>query len=292
MKLRPTLLAVLLAAALLPAAGALAVPARAPVLTTGAVVGLIGTPHIWIADGEGKLHWAGDTRALAGKTVDWNTRSDVTLAELQALQRGDPWLSAGLLKDGEPIYLVKWEIEASSPNLFQIQSIKDVELFGINGENYGSLVLERPAWEQRYGMSAGSLSRGVLAQAAVQPTATAAPQATATPAPVVLKAELVSVSVSGKEPSFTALTTVKISGATPRSRLKASMVGREYECSPGCAGTRASSWGPTDIGDADGDGNYTFEDRHFPHSEYVYTFYDVSGRTTKLKLDDDFKFLG
>lgn len=75
----------------------------------GAVVGLAGTPHLWIADDRGVLHWSGDTRALAGRFVNWNDRREVSLTELVAYPIGDPWLSAGLLKKGDPIYLVKWE---------------------------------------------------------------------------------------------------------------------------------------------------------------------------------------
>src|SRR5438067_2307964 len=75
--------------------------------TFGAVVGLQGTPHLWIADEAGLLHWGGDTRALTHRFVDWSARAYVSLNTLQTLTRGDPYLTAGLLKDGEPIYLVK-----------------------------------------------------------------------------------------------------------------------------------------------------------------------------------------
>jgi hypothetical protein len=138
-------------------------------LVPGMVVALQGTPHLFIADEAGVLHWAGDTRALADRPVNWGQRIEVGLDELQALPRGDPWLSAGLLKDGEPIYLVKWETEWPQPKLLHIQSIEDVELFGINGENYGRFVLDRPDWEQKYGMSAAGLERQRLAPAVPPP---------------------------------------------------------------------------------------------------------------------------
>lgn len=139
-----------------------AVPAA---LAPGAVVGLAGTPHLWIADSHGVLHWGGDTRALAGKHVNWNDRRDVSLAMLQTYPLGDPWLSAGLLKDGAPIYQVKWETDWAQPQLLHIQSIRDVELFGIDGSNYGNFVLDKAVWEQRYGMAAGPLVRRPLASA-------------------------------------------------------------------------------------------------------------------------------
>ena len=46
--------------------------------------------------------------------------------------------------------------------LFHIQSIRDVELFGINASNYGAFVLERPVWESRSGFSAADLQRSTL----------------------------------------------------------------------------------------------------------------------------------
>ena len=135
----------------------------------GAVVALQGTPHLWIADAQGTLHWGGDTRALAGKHVNWGDRTEVGLDRLRTLPVGDPWLSAGLLKDGDPIYLVKWESDWAQPQLLHIQSIADVELFGINGSNYGNFVIEKSEWEQRFGISAAGLQRGVL-PSAVSPT--------------------------------------------------------------------------------------------------------------------------
>jgi hypothetical protein len=146
-------------------------------MASGSTVALAGTPHLWIADEAGVLHWAGDTRALAGHFVDWGNRREVSLDQLRALQRGDPWLTAGLLKSGDPIYFVKWETEWASPQLLQIQSIADVELFGINGSNYGAMVLDQSAWEQRYAMGAVALQRGVLAPATVA-SSPAAPPAT------------------------------------------------------------------------------------------------------------------
>ena len=136
----------------------------------GAVVALQGTPHLWFADEHGVLHWGGDTRALAGKHILWSNRVEVSLDRLRTLPVGDPWLTAGLLKDGDPIYLVKWETEWELPQLFHIQSIGDVELFGINGSNYGNFVIEKNEWERRFGISAAGLQRGTLATTTVPGT--------------------------------------------------------------------------------------------------------------------------
>lgn len=132
------------------------------VFVSGAVVALEGTPHLWIADDQGVLHWGGDTRALSDRHINWNARTEVSLDGLRALPKGDPWLSAGLLKQGDPIYLVKWETEWPQPRLFHIQSIADVEIFGINESNYGKFVLDVATWEARYGMSVASLQRAQL----------------------------------------------------------------------------------------------------------------------------------
>ena len=135
----------------------------------GTVVQLQDTPHLWFADEHGVLHWGGDTRALSGKHIAWNNRVKVSLEQLQAMPIGDPWLSAGLLKDGDPIYLVKWESDWAEPQLFHIRSISDVELFGINGNNYGKFVLNKDSWETRYGINSSELGRSVLAPAAIVP---------------------------------------------------------------------------------------------------------------------------
>jgi hypothetical protein len=154
---------------------------------SGSVIVLRGTPHLWIADEQGVLHWAGDTRALASHTVRWDDRHEVPLEQLLLMRRGDPWLSAGLVKLGDPIYFVKWEADQSAPTLLHIQSIADVELFGIHAGNYGALVLDQSAWERRFGLDTRLLSRGVLASANLQPTATPTrvpPTPTRVPTPV------------------------------------------------------------------------------------------------------------
>ena len=138
------------------------------VVSHGTVVSLQGTPHLWIADEQGILHWGGDTRALAGKHIRWDNTLTVDLNQLRAMSVGDPWLSSGLLKDGDPIYLVKWESNWEQPKLLHILSIKDVELFGINGKNYGNFVLEKTTCEQRFGILAATLEQAALAPATKQ----------------------------------------------------------------------------------------------------------------------------
>jgi hypothetical protein len=54
--------------------------------------------------------------------------------------RGAPWLSAGLLKLGDPLHLQKWESGERAPRLRHVWSIQDAELFGITAGNYGYLL--------------------------------------------------------------------------------------------------------------------------------------------------------
>lgn len=134
-------------------------------LPQGTVVVLKGTPHLWFADELGVLHWAGDGRALEGRPVSWENRRGVTLPELQALPRGEPWLSLALLKDGDPIYLPRWEPKDAVPQLLRIPTLADLELFGVNSTNFWTFVLERSEWERRFRMSAAALVRGELPSA-------------------------------------------------------------------------------------------------------------------------------
>ncbi len=152
---------------------AVAAPSQPPHAQPG-VIGLAGTPHLFFSDAAGLLRWGGDTRALAGRPISWSNRIDVSgdqFCTLPAGNIGDPWLSAGLLKDGDPIYLVKWETGWLLPKLLHIQSIRDVEVFGINERNYGNFVLDVATWESRYGLSVAGLQRGVLESVCAPPVA-------------------------------------------------------------------------------------------------------------------------
>ncbi|MDE2994265.1 MAG: hypothetical protein OXU67_10320 [Chloroflexota bacterium] len=131
----------------------------------GTPIFLRNTPHVYIVGDDELLHWAGDTRALEGRTVLWNKRETwrySAIARQQPLRLGDPWLTAGLLKDGDPIHLVKWEHDWEYPKLLHIPSIHDVKVFGITGANYGRMVLDVPTWEARYGIPVATLDRDTL----------------------------------------------------------------------------------------------------------------------------------
>ena len=129
----------------------------------GTPIRLEGTPHLFLVSADfPQLHWVGDTRALSQHPVFWNQQKTWpywVFRRWGSVWMGDPYLSAGLLKDGDPIYLVKWEQHWSEPILYHIQSIKDVELFGINARNYGKFVLDKTAWEAKYGFDTSTLQR-------------------------------------------------------------------------------------------------------------------------------------
>ncbi|HXI16574.1 MAG TPA: hypothetical protein VNM48_09390 [Chloroflexota bacterium] len=55
---------------LVAAVPALAGPAAQQLGVARGVYALAGTPHLWISDDQGTLHWGGDTRALSGRAIN------------------------------------------------------------------------------------------------------------------------------------------------------------------------------------------------------------------------------
>ena len=163
-----SLLLALLVAVVIPPSAAAQSTACQPSGTypEGAVFALEGTPHLWLFQ-EGALRWAGDTRALAAITVRWDRQCTMNVEFLQSVRIVDPLLSLGLVKIGDPIYLAKWETNEAAPRLLHVQSLADLAVFGITGDNYGRFVLERGPWEQRHGFNVEILARAPL-PAAVQ----------------------------------------------------------------------------------------------------------------------------
>lgn len=125
---------------------------------TGQVLGLSGTPNLWVMDDSGVAHYAGDPGALAGRAVDWSAVQPVTVAQLRDVPRGTPWLSAALVRIGEAIYLPAFGTGSETPVLLHVKSPQDLTLLGVNADNYSQLVLDRPAWEQRYGFATTTLT--------------------------------------------------------------------------------------------------------------------------------------
>jgi hypothetical protein len=251
-------------------------------LPAGAVVSLAGTPHLWVADEGGVLHWAGDTRALANRTVAWSDRREVGLDDLRAMQRGDPWLSAGLLKSGEPIYFVKWETDWAQPQLLRIQSIPDLELFGIGNSNYGQYVMEEGAWRQRFPFDPNTLTTGTLPKAT---SGAIAPGTTPTPT-VALVARRLNQFVLNR----VATHEVEISGATPNTRLR---VSGTYDqavfnaSSVRISRTEKGSFPLEDAGLVTPQGTLMWRRVHPPYTGAVYTFVDTFGNKVSITFTGD-----
>ena len=132
----------------------------------GAVVQLKGTPHQWVADSEGTLHWSPDPRTIAAHAASPITSTEVAAEQLVILPRGAPWLEAPLVKAGDPIYVPVTQAGATQPSLLRVQSPADLQLFGIEGETYQAVVLDRAVWEQRQGKKVDALPHGELPAAA------------------------------------------------------------------------------------------------------------------------------
>ncbi|HEX2037062.1 MAG TPA: hypothetical protein VHS99_23020 [Chloroflexota bacterium] len=148
----------------------------------GTVLELKGTDHLWVVDQQGTMRWAGDSRSLEGQGAGLAPHEAVTADELRQVAVGAPLLSAPLLKHNEAIYVLRWDRTASAPMLEQVQSPADLQLLGVNADNYGSLVLDRETWEQRTGINPEILSVGVLDPITVTPGMTS-PTALAVPTP-------------------------------------------------------------------------------------------------------------
>jgi hypothetical protein len=126
-------------------------------VTPGEVLALQGTDHLWVVDDQGVAHLAADTTALMGKQVDFATRQDETLAQIEATPRGAPWLSADMVQlDGE-VYLPTFPVPGGPPLLLHVQSSDDLALLGVTADNRSQLVLDPATWQQRYGMNPAKL---------------------------------------------------------------------------------------------------------------------------------------
>ena len=261
-------------AALTSAAPVLANPlAQVPV--AGAVIGLAGTNHLWIADALGTLHWAGDTRALAGKNIQWGSRSEVSLSQLMGMRRGSPWLTAGLLKSGDPIYFVKWETNEAAPQMLRIQSIADVELFGIDSSNYGTMVLDEIAWERAYPFDFETLVKGTLPGATG--STVVAPAPAPMPAPIQLQ---VARAVQYRNAAGESVHEVDITGAAAGTRLQ---VSGSYDMGE----TRGITFGPEDAGAVAASGTLTWRRTHPTYTGARYTFTDPAGHSVTTVFSGD-----
>jgi hypothetical protein len=127
-------------------------PAAAAELPPGQLLRLDGTDHLWVVDSQGAAHLAAGPDALAGKPVDWAGVRVETVDGLAALPKGAPYLTADLVKIGDAIYVPRFAADGTTPTLLRVQSPADLALLGVTDANYGQLVLDPAAWQQRYGV--------------------------------------------------------------------------------------------------------------------------------------------
>jgi hypothetical protein len=137
----------------------LAIRLRAPALPHGSIVLLAGTPYYWVADEAGMLHWPSDTRALVGRYVQWDQVRRVTLAELERLPRGEPWLPEPIafVRAGSQLYLVKWESGLRWPAMLRVPSPEALAIFGVTSSIVEQRVVDRQTWERLTGLDVETL---------------------------------------------------------------------------------------------------------------------------------------
>ena len=122
-------------------------------LTHGSVVLVRDTPHFWVADEKGVLHWASGTRALVGRYVRWDAQRTVSAAELERLPRGEPWLLAPLSfvrGAGGDLYVVVWQSGVTWPALLRVDRVEALRPFGIGPEHVTRLATDERTWERLY----------------------------------------------------------------------------------------------------------------------------------------------
>jgi hypothetical protein len=120
--------------------------------------------------------------------VEWGSRVEVVPEQLAGLPLGEPWLSAGMVELERAIYVPTAVGSAPEPVLLRVQSVADLQLFGVSDQNYGSVVLTPLQWEQRQPFRLDRLTRGNLPPAVsggvpLPP----APTAVAPPAPPITR---------------------------------------------------------------------------------------------------------
>lgn len=136
-----------------------AAPASAAVANQGHpgdVLALEGTPNLWILDEAGVAHFVADTQAVAGKDVHWGEAFPVTLAQLQTMPRGEPWVAAPFVRIGEAIYVPQFA-DGRVLRLLHVQSPSDLMMLGITEGNYGQFVLDAATWEALNGAAPGGI---------------------------------------------------------------------------------------------------------------------------------------
>jgi hypothetical protein len=148
----------------------------------GTVALLQGTPHFWVADETGTLHWASDTRVLVGRYVRWQAVREVTPETLEALPRGEAWLPSpvAFVRAGDQLYLVRWDAGLRWPALLRVPSVETLRFLGITPEAVAARSIDRQSWERLQGLLLEDVAADLTPLA---PAPTALPPGVAPPPP-------------------------------------------------------------------------------------------------------------
>ena len=140
-------------------------PRAATPLPHGTLVLVRDTPHFWVADEQGVLHWANGTRALVGRYVRWSDQRTVSTAELEQLPRGEPWLLLPLsfVRTGGPeLYVMVWQGGVTWPALLRVSSVEALRPFGVTPEHVERLGTDVRTWERLHELSVEAVATDLV----------------------------------------------------------------------------------------------------------------------------------
>lgn len=236
-----------------PAAAAAAGAAPAPAAGQRLLYTIRGTPHTWLADEHGTLHWVGDSIALARAIY---TSREYTLEDpldpalrrslgapmalgyeqMLGAPRGEPLLSTAFVEVAGAVYYPRWETFDADPVLLRLASPDDLSVFGVTPASRDRLVLSASAWEQRYGRALDELERDDLRGPA---------PATAPPVPCLPVVEEIAAQPAGAVARLS-----NPCGAALRVRLSAVLFDREGGRPLATTGSAAFDTAPGDTYEA------------------------------------------
>ena len=125
-------------------------------LPHGTIVIVRDTPHFWVADERGVLHWVAGTRALVGRYARWDAQRVVGADELERLPRGEPWLlSPAAFVGGErsELHVITWQSGVAWPALLRAPNLDSLRPLGITAEEVARRSTDRRTWERLLGLT-------------------------------------------------------------------------------------------------------------------------------------------
>ena len=129
---------------------------------------VIGTPHTWLMDDQGVLHWVGDSIALArtlypareytlDEPLDPQTQRSLAgpiaihYSDVLATPRGAPLLSTSFVRGGGgEVYYPRWDALGGDPVMLRVTRPEDLEVLGVEPTRAGGQVVPSQDWEAQY----------------------------------------------------------------------------------------------------------------------------------------------